>query len=589
MIRSPIVVVLGHVDVGKTALLDKIRGTSVMLKEPGTMTQHIGASFLPWTVLKNLSKKLSGHISEKVKIPGLLVIDTPGHEAFTNLRRRGGSIADIAILVVDITKGFQPQTYEALEILRQRKTPFILVANKIDKIPGWKSSPNSSFIINFKTQSESVKNIFEEHIYVIINEMLRQGFRSDLYFRITDFTKTVAIVPTSALTGEGIPDLLLVLAGLTQRYMLKRLQITSKYGKGVVLEVKEEKGLGTTIDTIIYDGIIKIGDTIVVGGLDGAIVTKVKALLMPKPLDEMRAPEDRFAKVKKVIAAAGVKIVANNLEKAITGAPVIVARKNNLREVVKYVEEEVKSIRISKKIAGIVVKADTLGTLEALTNYIEKMGFPVRYADIGPVIKRDIVEASISKQSNHLFGVILAFNVPIGEEAEREARDKDIKIFSERIIYRLVENYIKWYKEEKEKEKKIILSKIFFPAKVKILSNYIFRRSNPIIVGVKVLSGKIKPGYPLMLKDGRKVGEIMQIQEHGKPIKEAVKGMEVAISIRSNMMIGRQIKDDDTLYTDIPEYQLEILLEKFKEEIGEEEMELIREIKRIRRKLYKGI
>lgn len=586
MIRSPIVVVLGHVDVGKTALLDKIRGTSVMLKEPGTMTQHIGASFLPWSVLKSLSKKLSGQISERVKIPGILVIDTPGHEAFTNLRKRGGSIADIAILVVDITKGFQPQTYEALEILRQRRTPFILVVNKIDKIPGWKSSPNSSFIINYKRQSDSAKGSFEEAIYIIINEMLKQGLRSDLYFRISDFTKTVAIVPTSALTGEGIPDLLLVLAGLTQKYMLKRLQISNKYGKGVILEVKEERGLGVTIDTIIYDGIIKVGDTIVLGGLDGVIVTKVKALLMPKPLDEMRAPEDKFLHIKKIVAAAGVKIVANNLEKAITGAPVVVAGKENLREIIKQVEEEIESVRISKKITGLVVKADTLGTLEALVTYIEKNGFPVRYADIGPVIKRDIVEASISKQSNRLYGVILAFNVPITDDAEREARDKDIKIFSEKIIYRLVENYLKWYKEEKDREKRAILSKIILPAKIKILSNYIFRRSNPIIVGVKIISGVIKPGFPLMMENGRRVGEIMQIQEHGKVLKEAIEGMEVAISIRSNMIIGRQVKENEILYTDIPNDQMEILIEKFRNDIGEEGIRLIKEIKKIKKRAY---
>lgn len=586
MIRSPIVVVLGHVDVGKTALLDKIRGTSVMLKEPGTMTQHIGASFLPWSVLKSLSKKLSGQISERVKIPGILVIDTPGHEAFTNLRKRGGSIADIAILVVDITKGFQPQTYEALEILRQRRTPFILVVNKIDKIPGWKSSPNSSFIINYKKQSDSAKGSFEEAIYIIINEMLKQGLRSDLYFRISDFTKTVAIVPTSALTGEGIPDLLLVLAGLTQKYMLKRLQISNKYGKGVILEVKEERGLGVTIDTIVYDGIIKVGDTIVLGGLDGVIVTKVKALLMPKPLDEMRAPEDKFLHIKKIVAAAGVKIVANNLEKAITGAPVIVAGKRNLREIIKQVEEEIESVRISKKITGLVVKADTLGTLEALVTYIEKNGFPVRYADIGPVIKRDIVEASISKQNNRLYGVILAFNVPITDDAEREARDKDIKIFSEKIIYRLVENYLKWYKEEKDREKRAILSKIILPAKIKILSNYIFRRSNPIIVGVKIISGVIKPGFPLMMENGRRVGEIMQIQEHGKVLKEAIEGMEVAISIRSNMIIGRQVKENEILYTDIPNDQMEILIEKFRNDIGEEGIKLIKEIKKIKKRAY---
>jgi len=582
--RSPIVVVLGHVDVGKTALLDKIRGTAVTLKEPGTMTQHIGASFLPWNILEKMCGPLVKAVKARVKIPGILVIDTPGHEAFANLRRRGGSIADLAILVIDVLKGFERQTYECIEILRSRSTMFIIAANKIDKIPGWNPQPGKPFVETIKYQREDVQIRLEEYLYRIIAEMNKLGYRCDRYDRVRDFSKTVAIIPTSALTGEGIPDLLLVLAGMAQKYLLDRLKTTARKGKGVVLEVREEPGLGTVVDTILYDGIIRKGDLIVVGGLGEPIVTKVKALLMPKPMDEMRSPEDRFKSVEKVMAAAGVRIVATNLDKAVAGAPVIVVEEAEIEKAVKEVIEEISSIRFSKEVNGVVAKADTLGTLEALVNYLEAKGIPVRYADVGPVTKRDIVEAFLVKEKEKNYGVVLAFNVKVYPEAEDEAYKYGVRIFRNNILYRLVEEYLEWIKMEKDKRVAYILSKCVLPGKIRILPGYVFRRSNPAIVGVEVLAGRIKPGYPLIKENGRRIGEIMQIQEHGKPISEATAGMAVAISIRGDIIVGRQVKEGDILYTDIPFSDAQLIAEELREVLSEEEFKVLEEIMAIKRK-----
>ena len=585
-VRSPIVVVLGHVDVGKTALLDKIRGTTVMKREPGTMTQHIGASFLPWNTLKEMCGELAKGLRTDVILPGLLVIDTPGHEAFVNLRRRGGGIADIAILVIDVNRGFEKQTYESLEILKARKTPFLIAANKVDKIPGWKPNPEQPFIFTIKKQDPDVVARLEELLYYIISEMANQGFKADRYDRIRDFTKVVAIIPTSALTGEGIPDLLLVLAGLAQRYMLERLRVSEGLGKGVVLEVREEKGLGTTIAVILYDGVIRRGDIIVVGGRDKPIVTKVRALLMPKPLDEMRSPEDRFISMDEVRAAAGVMIVAPDLDYALAGAPVLVVENEEEAEkIMRVVAEEVASVKVSRETAGLVVKADTLGSLEALVSYIENQGFPVRYADVGPVVKKDIIEASLTKKDNKLLAAIIAFNVKISEEAGVLAREYDIPIFKGNIIYRVVEDFANWYHKTREEEKRQTLEKLILPGAIKLLPGYVFRRSNPVIVGVEVLTGRIKKGYPLMTEEGRKIGDIMQIQEHGKSLNEALKGAAVAISIRGKVMVGRQINEGDTLYVDVPLDHIDILLSKFKEDLSEDEIELLRKIRKIKRKL----
>ncbi len=582
-IRSPIVVVLGHVDVGKTALLDKIRGTAVMLREPGTMTQHIGASFLPWSALKKMCGELAKGLKKDVVIPGLLVIDTPGHEAFVNLRRRGGSIADIAILVVDVNKGFERQTYESLEILKARRTPFLVAANKIDKIPGWVPNPGAPFVYTIGKQDPDVVARLEERLYAIISELLAQGFRADRYDRIRDFARTVAIVPTSALTGEGIPDLLLVLAGLAQRYMIERLKASMGPGRGVVLEVREERGLGTTIAVILYDGVIRRGDIIVVGGLEEPIVTKVRALLMPKPLDEMRSPEDRFASVEEARAASGILIAAPGLDRAIAGAPVVVVEsEEELNKVKLAVAEEIASIKVSRETAGLVVKADTLGSLEALVGYIESMGFPVRYADVGPVVKRDVVEASLTSKEDRYLAAVIAFNVKVTEDARELAKESGIRIFEGNIIYRVVEEFAEWYSRAKEEEKRKLMEKLVLPGAVRILPGYVFRRSNPAIVGVKVLAGRIRGGYPLVLPSGRKVGEIMQIQVHGEPVSEAVKGDEVAISIRGHVIVGRQVNEGDILYVDVPLDHIDLLLEKFGGELSDEEKELLRELRKLK-------
>ncbi|MCS7104928.1 MAG: translation initiation factor IF-2 [Thermofilaceae archaeon] len=582
-VRSPILVVLGHVDVGKTTLLDKIRGTAVAKREPGTMTQHIGASFLPWKALEEMCAPLTKAVKVAVEIPGFLVIDTPGHEAFSNLRSRGGSIADLAILVVDVNRGFEKQTYEALELLKSRRTPFVVAANKVDRIPGWESHPGEPFVYSFSRQSPDVQGKLEELLVPIIVELNKEGFSADRYDRVRDFTRTVAIVPLSAVTGEGISDLMLVIAGLSQKYLAKRLIVKEGPARGVVLEVREMSGLGTTVAAIIYDGLLRKGDTIVVGGIEKPVVTKVKALLMPKPLDEMRSPEDKFLTTDVVKAAAGVLVAAHGLDNIVVGAPLLsVTSENDIENVVREVEEEVKAVRISRDVAGVVVKADTLGTLEALVGYLRRNGVPVRYADVGHVVKRDVVEASLVKTIDRFRAVILAFNVKVTEEAEVEAKASNISIFQGNIIYQLVEDYVKWYESEKNADRKMELSKLILPGKVVLLPGYVFRRSDPAIVGVKVVLGRLRKGYPLMTSDGKRVGEIMQIQEHKKPLEEAVKDQEVAISIRGKVIIGRHVKEDDALFVDVPLEHIDRLLEKYVDTLSDEEVSLLKGIRALK-------
>ena len=582
-IRQPIVCVLGHVDTGKTLLLDQIRKSSVQAREVGGMTQHIGASFFPVETLIQICGPLLAGLKGELKIPGLLVIDTPGHEAFANLRRRGGGVADIAILVIDVLKGFEAQTHESLGILKARKTPFLVAVNKIDRIPGWRSKPGGLFLNSYMEQDPYVRQDLDDRLYTIIGTFSRLGFRADRFDRITDFTRTVAAVPVSAKTGEGIPELLAVLIGLTQQYLQKRLQVTEGPAKGTVLEVKEETGLGITVNAIIYDGVLQKGDTIVVGGREKPILTKVRAVLLPKPLDEIRDPRDKFSSVDAVSAAAGVKIAAPNLEEALAGAPLYVVPSEDLVDrYVESVSEEVERLRIVTDLEGVVLKTDALGSLEGIANSLKQNDVPIRLADVGDISKRDVVEATVVKQREPLYGAILAFNVRVLPDAEEEAKTHGVPIFQQNVIYHLIDEYTQWMRNEREARLRKEFDILIKPGKIRLLPGYIFRRAKPAVVGVEVLAGQIKPKYSLVKEDGSAVGEIMQIQDRGEAVSEAKAGMQVAISMEKPV-VGRQINEGDVLYVRVPEDQAKALLANFQSRLSPEELSALNEFVEIMR------
>ncbi|TFG13443.1 translation initiation factor IF-2 [Candidatus Thorarchaeota archaeon] len=581
-LRSPIVTVLGHIDHGKTSLLDKMRGTGVQSREAAGITQHIGASFFPTDTIKSICGGLLKNLARELTIDGLLFIDTPGHEAYLNLRRRGGAIADIAILVVDITEGPLTQTYESLKILRSGKTPFLIAANKLDKIPGWNPKPNLALAQAMKAQSKTVQSEIDKRIYEIVGALSANDIMSERFDRVRDFRKNVAIVPTSAITGDGIPELLMVLSGLTQQFLKERLQVTSGPAKGAILEVREETGLGLTLDTIVYDGVLRKNDTIVVGGLEDVVVAKIRALLQPRELDEIRDPRERFTNVSEVHAAAGVKIVAPDLEGAVAGAPVYaVWDKENLEPMKQKIRDEVSSIRIETDKSGVVLKTDTLGSLEAVSTFLQERNVPVRLADVGPIIKRDIIEASAAGDTDPLNAVVLGFNVKFAPDIEELAAEYGVEVFLSDVIYRLYDDYNAWLIVKREQAKAESLGSIIRPGKIELIPDYVFRQSKPAIVGVKV-HGVIRPKVALMNSEGKRVGIINQIQDRSVNIDEATEGMEVAVSIRGPT-IGRQVKSDEVLYTFMPDKHILAIRKKFKEDLTPSELEVLEEIVRIRR------
>ncbi len=576
-IRQPIVSVLGHVDHGKTTLLDRIRGTGVAGREAGGITQHIGATEVPLaTIMETCGELVKG---KSFRIPGLLFIDTPGHVAFSTLRARGGALADLAVLVIDLNEGFRPQTVESLNILKRYKTPFIVAANKIDLVPGWRKHENKPFVVSYQDQPESAREEMDRRLYELAGRLYENGFSADRYDRVADFTTNLAIVPVSAKFGEGVPDLLLMLIGLAQRFLESQLETAEGPAEGTILEVKEEKGLGVTLDAIIYQGRLSRGDTIVFGTAAAPGTTKVKAILKPKALDEIRDPQERFDSVKSVAAASGVKIVASALNSAVAGAPVRSAKPADLASVVEQIAKE-SQVNIETQEDGVLVKADAIGSLEGLAHECKQASIPIKFARLGPVSRRDVTDAATAR--NPLHRAILAFNLEILPDAKATLPDHpDLALLESDIIYRLIEDYQKWQDDRKRQLSEASRKEMAYPAKLLFLPDHAFRTSKPAIFGVRVLAGRIRTGEALMRDDGRPLGRIKSIRSGEQTLDSAGQGKEVAVAV-DGITIGRQVSAGDILYVDLPEADARAL--RGRTDLSHDEIEALEQIGAIKRK-----
>lgn len=581
-IRSPIVSVLGHVDHGKTTLLDYIRGSTIADKEAGGITQHIGATEIPIDTLNEIGGDFISRLSIKDTIPGLFFVDTPGHAAFTSLRKRGGALADLAILIVDINEGFKPQTIEAINILKMYKTPFIVAANKMDRLFGWDPVEGASFTESYANQAARVKTDLDLKVYELVGLLHEHGFQSERFDRVTDFASQIAIVPLSAKTGEGVIELIAMLLGLAQQYLTKQLEIhEDEPAKGTILEVKEEVGLGITVDSIIYDGVLRSGDELALMTSNDVITTNIRSILKPRPLEEIRESKNRFEKVDEVVAAAGIKISAPNLDDVVSGSPLrVVTDKEDAKS---ELLEELNDITVNTDDEGILVKADTLGSLEAVVHLLREMDIPIRIAGIGDVNKRDVIDASIAKDEDEEYGVIIAFNVKIHPKAMEDLKNAEIQLFSSDIIYQIMEDYDEWLKARKEAEKKAWLDAIIKPAKFMIIPKLVFRQSKPAICGIEVEAGTVKKGQPLMNQNGDFVGTVASMEDNGESLTAIFRGQRIAMAI-NDAVAGKDFEEGDSLYIDVPEKHFKVLQREFKDKLDEDEFRVLEELTEIKRR-----
>ncbi|MEM3370885.1 MAG: translation initiation factor IF-2 [Candidatus Woesearchaeota archaeon] len=575
-LRSPICVFEGHVDHGKSSLLDRIMGSSITKTEAGQITQSINAYLIPIENIKSICEPILCKSKINFNLPGILFIDTPGHSAFVSLRKRGGSIADFAVVVVDVNEGFMPQTEEVIGILKANKTPFIVAANKIDMVPGWEPMPKELLIQNISKQGSETQALLDQRIYTIVERLYAMGFASERFDRVEDFTRQIAIVPVSAKTGEGIPELLSLIVGLVQRYLSSGLHCTAEgNAKGSILEVKEEPGLGSTVEAVIYDGTLRKGDFIVVGGVERPISAKVRAIF------EKKAPTRKdkryeLVQVEEAVAATSVCLKCSETEGMLAGMPFLGCRKENEISIVSdEVQGDIKKIFIETEEEGIIVKAANLGALEAVVTLFKNSGIKIRKVGLGAITKSDVIDAEASLEREPLNAVIVAFESSPNKEAKEYLNSSKVKIITSNIIYNLLDEFERWRDARKEELERAALSSITSPCKIQILPNFIFRKSNPAIVGVEVLLGTLKPETPLM-KDGKKVTVVKTIQEENQSIPAAVKGKQVAVSLEG-VTIGRQLNPGDVLYSFMPESDF-VKIKNYKEYLREDEVEALREI-----------
>ncbi|OCF72084.1 translation initiation factor aIF-2 [Kwoniella mangroviensis CBS 8886] len=594
-LRSPICCILGHVDHGKTKLLDQIRQTSVAEGEAGGITQQIGATFFPKSAIVEKTAVVNPDNTTDVKIPGLLIIDTPGHESFSNLRTRGSSLCNIAILVVDITQGLEPQTIESINLLKKGRTPFIVALNKIDRMYGWEPKKNAGFRETLNSQKAFVKSEFEDRVKAAKLAFAEQGFNAELFDENRNLGRNISLVPTSAITGEGIPDMLLLLVKLTQERMNANLMYISEL-ECTILEVKIIEGLGTTIDVILSNGVMREGDKIVLCGSDGPIVTNVRALLTPQPLRELRI-KSAYVHNKEVKAALGVKISAPGLEKAIAGAKLYVAHDEDEVEAYKDMAmDDLSSLAkfVTKTGKGVWVQASTLGSLEALLTFLQQMKIPVFNFGIGPVYKSTIVKAGIMLDRAPEYAVIMAFDVTIEKEAEELAKKAGMKIFSSMVIYHLFDAFQKYMAEVQESRRKEAAPNAVWPVRMKILKAFAHR--DPIILGCDIIEGSMRVGTPVGVvkvdkASGKReiitLGKITSLEINHKPftiVKKSQVGAGVAVKIerapyQTARMFNRHFDEHDEVVSLITRQSIDTLKTTFRDQVEMSDWAIIKKMK----------
>jgi translation initiation factor 5B len=581
--RQPIVAVLGHVDHGKTSLLDHIRGlgsdsrASVMDREAGGITQHIGATEVPSDILNDLCAPLLG--GKTFDSPGLLFIDTPGHHSFSTLRSRGGSLADIAILIVDVMEGARPQTLESLRVLKNARTPFVIAANKVDRVHGWDAQEGRAMALSMRNQSKDTIALFETRYWELVGKFAEEGLNIERYDRVKDFTKDIALVPISAREGEGIQDLLAVVIGLAERYLTEQLTDVEGSGEGTVLEMKEERGLGKTLDVILHRGSIRKGDEIVVATSEGGISTRVKGLFSPRGMSEMRDAGDRWDDTDVAHAASGLKISAPDLDNVLAGTTLRVVNSEEEREEAISAATSESELSIGLDEEGVCIKADTVGGLEALAKELQAVDVPIRSASIGKVSRRDVRSAEAA--SDPLHRIIMAFSTDILPDAESEMAqsDKGVHHIGSDIIYRILEEREEWVERRTKEIEEESREAIVYPGRILLLRDHTFRISKPAVMGVRVLAGRIHVGQYL-LKDGIRVGRIKSIRSGEESMKEAMQGAEVAVAI-DGATAGRQIEEEDVLLVDVPESHARKLIRM---DLSAAEAEVLEELQAIHRK-----
>jgi len=419
--------------------------------------------------------------------------------------------------------------------------------------------------------------------------LAEQGMNAALFYENPDPADYISLVPTSAHSGDGMGNLMAAIVQHSQDCLAKRLSYTEEL-QCTILEVKAIGGFGTTIDVCLVNGRLKFGQTIVLPGTEGPIVTTVRALLTPSKMQDLRV-KNQFTEHKELKAAQGVKIAAKELEKTIAGLSLRVANSPDEVDILREeAERDLSSAlnAIKLKPLGVFVQASTLGSLEALLEFLKTSKIPYAGVKIGPVVKKDVMRASTMLEHEQKFAVILAFDVKVEREAQEMADREGVKIFQADIIYHLFDRFTEYQAELVRQKKEQFRSIAVFPCKLRILPEHIFTRRDPITVGVKVEAGVCRTGTPICVptKEFIFLGILTGIQHNQKEIDSAKKGEEVCIKIEAPggdapKMFGRHFDEKDLLMSRISRESIDACKDYFRDELQKSDWALMVELKKI--------
>jgi translation initiation factor IF-2 len=475
--RPPVVVIMGHVDHGKTSLLDYLRKSRVAEKEAGGITQHVGA------------------FEVKTKGGAVVFIDTPGHEAFTTIRQRGARVADIAVIVVAASEGVMPQTKEAIAHARASGAKIIFAANKMD-LPG-------------------------AEINKVYQDLMQMGIVPVAYGGEAE------VLPISARTGQGIADLLetiLLTAELEDLRPDPRAE-----AQGVILEARVDKQAGVLVSLLVQQGSLKIGDFVVAGEHWG----KIKAMLDAEGIrrseagpgsavqvlgfSELPFAGDTFTWVPDQVAAKEIT-EERILERKASQGVAELSRARNLADLLRQAQAA------EQKEINLILRADTQGSLEAIQNILakessEEVKISVLLAGVGAPSESDVLLASTAN------GAILSFNVNPSGSVKKMAEQKGVPLQTFRVIYELIDEIRKMVKGQREP---VFKEEVLGTAEVRA----IFRLSRGVIAGCMVTSGKISRGADIrVLRKGKEVwkGKIEGLKRVKDDVREVAQGLECGI------------------------------------------------------------
>lgn len=557
--KEPICCILGNVDAGKTSLIDKMKSTKVQKSEAGGITQKINTVILPFN-------------ANKFNVPGVILIDTPGHESFYSLRELGATLCNVVILLVDIMEGVKEQTIKSIDLVKSKRIPYVVALNKVDRVVNWESDSSVSIVKNLKKQANNTVLHFEELVRNIITQFAENGLNVELFNRNTDSRKYGSLFPLSAKTGEGIHDLMGGLIKLIATHRKADIIIKPTF-KGILTDINIQKGIGKCLNVLVYDGYLNKQDTLVVGGMNGAYFKTITKMAVSTQPSKFQLVNDVKASTLTYITTKGdyetdyiIGSPVYTIPSTLTGKSKTDVEKVARKAIEVYLKKKDDEINKNKSRHGVLVYASTFGALMAITNHLDDIGVPYIDAKVKDVKSLDLqkVISMNNSEDSKIYNIIIAFDVHVDLKAHDMLKNNlDVSLIEDNIIYRVFEKLEETIETNKGNVSLKYKRMMSTPCILEILKGkeFIIARRDPIILGVKVMSGELVKNTILQVIRKKKIiilGRVTGIQSNNKDVEKGEVNQEVAVRIDNTedtaKLYGRDFDNTDQLISQLSEH-----------------------------------